>query len=151
MSVAALPCCVCVASPPSKYKTTTTTKRSLSLASGQAFFIGVQIEVEDAEVLPFPTTRQSLQEMLLDEEEKDFWDDAELAPAQERATATPMPTVDDDEEGEKEGGAVEGGGEAEAKVGEVEVEVDAGEMKVASAGGMREKGRKAAVAHPMEG
>lgn len=50
-----------------------------------AFFIGVQIEVEDAEVLPFPTTRQTLQEMLLDEEEKDFWDSAELAPAQERA------------------------------------------------------------------
>lgn len=52
----------------------------------QAFFIGVQIEVEDAEVMPFPTTRQTLQEMLLDEEEKDFWDDAELAPAQESAT-----------------------------------------------------------------
>eukprot|EP00752_Nemacystus_decipiens_P010966 g9746.t1 len=52
-----------------------------------AFFIGVQIEVEDAEVMPFPTTRQTLQEMLLDEEEKDFWDDAELAPAQESATA----------------------------------------------------------------
>nr|AML77775.1 putative LOV domain-containing protein [Dictyopteris undulata] len=51
-----------------------------------AFFIGVQIEVEDAEVLPFPTTRQTLQEMLLDEEEKDFWDEAELAPAQEPAT-----------------------------------------------------------------
>lgn len=41
--------------------------------------------MEDAEVLPFPTTRQTLQEMLLDEEEKDFWDSAELAPAQERA------------------------------------------------------------------
>lgn len=53
----------------------------------QAFFIGVQIEVEDAEVMPFPTTRQTLQEMLLDEEEKDFWDDAELAPAQESAMA----------------------------------------------------------------
>ncbi|CAN0068004.1 unnamed protein product [Pylaiella littoralis] len=52
-----------------------------------AFFIGVQIEVEDAEVMPFPTTRQTLQEMLLDEEEKDFWDDAELAPAQESAMA----------------------------------------------------------------
>nr|AML76365.1 putative LOV domain-containing protein [Ishige okamurae] len=52
-----------------------------------AFFIGVQIEVEDAEVLPFPTTRQTLQEMLMDEEEKDFWDAAEPAPAQERATA----------------------------------------------------------------
>lgn len=51
----------------------------------QAFFIGVQIEVEDAEVLPFPTTRQTLQELLVDEEEKDFWDDAELAPAQESA------------------------------------------------------------------
>lgn len=47
----------------------------------------MQIEVEDAEVMPFPTTRQSLQEMLLDEEEKDFWDDAELAPAQESAMA----------------------------------------------------------------
>lgn len=57
--------------------------------SWQAFFIGVQIEVEDAEVMPFPTTRQTLQEMLLDEEEKDFWDEAELAPAQERAVATP--------------------------------------------------------------
>nr|AML79526.1 putative LOV domain-containing protein [Sargassum thunbergii] len=50
-----------------------------------AFFIGVQIEVEDAEVLPFPTTRQTLQELLIDEEEKDFWEDAELAPAQESA------------------------------------------------------------------
>ncbi|CAN0247041.1 unnamed protein product, partial [Hapterophycus canaliculatus] len=54
----------------------------------QAFFIGVQIEVEDAEVMPFPTTRQTLQEMLLDEEEKDFWDEAELAPAQESAMAS---------------------------------------------------------------
>ncbi|CAM9814366.1 unnamed protein product [Scytosiphon promiscuus] len=53
-----------------------------------AFFIGVQIEVEDAEVMPFPTTRQTLQEMLLDEEEKDFWDEAELAPAQESAMAS---------------------------------------------------------------
>lgn len=42
--------------------------------------------MEDAEVLPFPTTRQTLQEMLLDEEEKDFWDEAELAPSQEPAT-----------------------------------------------------------------
>lgn len=50
----------------------------------------MQIEVEDAEVLPFPTTRQTLQEMLLDEDEKDFWDEAELAPAQEPAT-TPVP------------------------------------------------------------
>lgn len=48
----------------------------------------MQIEVEDAEVMPFPTTRQTLQEMLLDEEEKDFWDDAELAPAQESAMAS---------------------------------------------------------------
>lgn len=46
--------------------------------------------MEDAEVLPFPTTRQTLQEMLLDEDEKDFWDEAELAPAQEPAT-TPLP------------------------------------------------------------
>nr|AML79042.1 putative LOV domain-containing protein [Petalonia fascia] len=53
-----------------------------------AFFIGVQIEVEDAEVMPFPTTRQTLQEMLLDEEEKDFWDEAELAPAQESAMSS---------------------------------------------------------------
>lgn len=54
----------------------------------QAYFIGVQIEVEDAEVLPFPTTRQTLQEMLMDEEEKDFWDAAELAPAQESARSS---------------------------------------------------------------
>lgn len=60
--------------------------RGFRYVCGQAYFIGVQIEVEDAEVLPFPTTRQTLQEMLLDEEEKDFWDDAELAPSQERAT-----------------------------------------------------------------
>nr|AML78433.1 putative LOV domain-containing protein [Saccharina sculpera] len=58
-----------------------------------AFFIGVQIEVEDAEVMPFPTTRQTLQEMLMDEEEKDFWDDAEPAPAQERATVVDAPGV----------------------------------------------------------
>ncbi|CAN0108282.1 unnamed protein product, partial [Discosporangium mesarthrocarpum] len=39
-----------------------------------AFFIGVQIEVEDAEIMPFPTTRQSLHEMLLEEDEE-FWDE----------------------------------------------------------------------------
>ncbi|CAM9792597.1 unnamed protein product, partial [Ectocarpus fasciculatus] len=61
-----------------------------------AFFIGVQIEVEDAEVMPFPTTRQTLQEMLLDEEEKDFWDEAELAPAQERAVATPPAATEEE-------------------------------------------------------
>lgn len=133
--------------PPPKNKTKQTL---LVFLFGQAFFIGVQIEVEDAEVLPFPTTRQTLQEMLLDEEEKDFWDDAELAPAQERATATPMPTVDDDEE--DEGGVVEGGGESETKVGEVgvEVEVDAGEMKVTGSG-VHNDVRTVAVAHPMEG
>lgn len=53
----------------------------------------MQIEVEDAEVMPFPTTRQTLQEMLMDEEEKDFWDDAEPAPAQERATVADAPGV----------------------------------------------------------
>eukprot|EP00904_Undaria_pinnatifida_P008868 jgi/Undpi1/5110/HiC_scaffold_19.g08462.m1 len=52
---------------------------------------GKLIEVEDAEVMPFPTTRQTLQELLMDEEEKDFWDDAEPAPAQERATAADAP------------------------------------------------------------
>ena len=41
--------------------------------------------------MPFPTTRQTLQELLMDEEEKDFWDDAEPAPAQERATAADAP------------------------------------------------------------
>nr|AML78389.1 putative LOV domain-containing protein [Colpomenia sinuosa] len=66
-----------------------------------AFFIGVQIEVEDAEVMPFPTTRQTLQEMLLDEEEKDFWDEAELAPAQESArSAIPAKPVVVAEEGD---------------------------------------------------
>lgn len=43
--------------------------------------------------MPFPTTRQTLQEMLMDEEEKDFWDDAEPAPAQERATVVDAPGV----------------------------------------------------------
>ena len=53
----------------------------------------MQIEVEDAEVMPFPTTRQTLQEMLMDEEEKDFWDDAEPAPSQERATVADAPSA----------------------------------------------------------
>lgn len=33
-----------------------------------AYFIGVQIDVEDVEVLPFPNTRQTMQEMLLESE-----------------------------------------------------------------------------------
>lgn len=46
-------------------------------------------------MLPFPTTRQTLQEMLIEDEEEDFWDSAEPAPAQERATADPSDVVDD--------------------------------------------------------
>lgn len=76
--------------------------------------------MEDAEVMPFPTTRQTLQEMLLDEEEKDFWDDAELAPAQESAMSGLPPS------------ALEGGGEEEKD--------DEGEAKVAE--GKADTGRQ---------
>lgn len=84
-------------------------KNALFVFDGeQAFFIGVQIEVEDAEVMPFPTTRQTLQEMLLDEEEKDFWDDAELAPAQESAMSELSTPVVRGEGGEGEAKVAEG-------------------------------------------
>lgn len=82
------------------------------LVASQAFFIGVQIEVEDAEVLPFPTTRQTLQEMLLDEEEKDFWDEAELAPAQERAgSSAAIPQEEKHSDFEEKVGVLECSGE----------------------------------------
>lgn len=132
----------------SRTKQTTTKKIIISFLCcslvTQAFFIGVQIEVEDAEVLPFPTTRQTLQEMLLDEEEKDFWDEAELAPAQERATAPSMPVVHDKEE--EEGDVGGGRGDAEVKMGEVKM----GEVKAHSEMPQSE-GCATADIHPMEG
>nr|AML77110.1 putative LOV domain-containing protein [Desmarestia viridis] len=111
-----------------------------------AFFIGVQIEVEDAEVLPFPTTRQTLQEMLLDEEEKDFWDEAELAPAQERATATPMPTAHEDDDIDGDEGDIGEGYDSEAKRGEMKM----GDIKMTHPD-MQTEEREATGAHPMEG
>eukprot|EP00611_Tribonema_gayanum_P022119 TRINITY_DN4385_c0_g2_i1.p1 TRINITY_DN4385_c0_g2~~TRINITY_DN4385_c0_g2_i1.p1 ORF type:complete len:383 (-),score=143.11 TRINITY_DN4385_c0_g2_i1:308-1456(-) len=37
-----------------------------------AYFIGVQMEVEDAEILPFPNTRQSMAEMMVECEREDM-------------------------------------------------------------------------------